>query len=219
MFTGLVEGLGRIQRIEKKGSEAQIWIKPEFTLEEKKVGESLAVNGVCLTVTAWDGQVFSVDVSDETLRRSNLGQLRVQSPVNLERALRLSDRLGGHLVTGHIDGTGKVLSKEKRDNFFRFRISFPKELRSLIVGKGSITVDGISLTVNQVHESDFDLTVIPHTAAQTTLGVVKIGQEVNLETDLIGKYIVQFLMQQGGDPDDKGTKITLGFLKAHGFYK
>ena len=219
MFTGLVEGQGRIQRIEKRGSEAQLWIKPEFPLEEKKVGESLAVNGVCLTVTAWDEQVFSVDVSDETLKRSNLGPLKVGSPVNLERALRLSDRLGGHLVTGHIDGTGRILNKESRNNFLWFRISFPKELRPLIVAKGSIAVDGISLTVNQVRESDFDLTIIPHTAYRTTLGVVQVGQDVNLETDLIGKYVVQFLTQQGGNPEIKGSKIDLGFLKEHGFYK
>jgi riboflavin synthase len=217
MFTGLVEGRGGVQRIEKKGSGARIWIKAEFSLEEKKIGESLAVNGVCLTVTGWDERIFSVDVSDETLKRSNLGRLKIQSPVNLERALRLSDRLGGHLVTGHIDGTGQVLKREDRNQFLGLTISFPEAFRPLIVEKGSIAVDGISLTVNRVGDRDFDLTIIPHTVAQTTLGTVQVGQEVNLETDLIGKYVVQFLIRQGGDPGEKGTRINQEFLKAHGF--
>jgi riboflavin synthase len=217
MFTGLVEGLGRIQRIEKMGPGARIWIRAEFSLEEKRVGESLAVNGVCLTATSWEGPVFSVDASEETLGRSNLGKLTVQSPVNLERALRLGDRLGGHLVTGHIDATGHIGNKEKRGNFLGIRIAFPGALRPLIVAKGSIAVDGISLTVNQVRESDFDLTVIPQTISQTTLGAARVGQEVNLETDLIGKYVVQFLSRQGKDPGAGGTGISQEFLKAHGF--
>lgn len=217
MFTGLVEGLGRIVRMEKKGQEAQLWIRPEFPWEEKKLGESVSVNGACLTATTWREEVFSVQVSEETLTHSNLGKLRIQQPVNLERALRLSDRLGGHLVTGHLDGIGKLLKKQNQGPFFLLKIAFPEPLRPYIVRKGSITVDGISLTVNQVWEDAFDLTIIPHTLGQTTLGLIKIGDEVNLETDIIGKYVVQLLSRQGEDHPGPGSKVDTDFLIKHGF--
>ncbi len=190
MFTGLVEGQGEVLRIEKERDKALLSIKPGFPWEERNLGESIAVNGVCLTVTAWMGNSFSVDVSEETLTRSDLGGLKVGDRVNLERALRLSDRLGGHWVTGHIDGTGRIVQKEIRESFFLLKISFSDSLRPFIVEKGSIAVDGVSLTVNRVGEKDLDLTIIPHTGAQTTLAEKKIGDEVNLETDLIGKYVV-----------------------------
>jgi len=217
MFTGLVEGLGRMVRIENKGPEAHLWIRPEFPWEEKKLGESISVNGVCLTATAWSAESFSVDVSEETLTQSNLGKLRIQQPVNLERALRLSDRLGGHFVTGHVDGIGQVLQKQNHGPFFLLKISFPDFLRPYIVRKGSITVDGISLTVNQVWEKAFDLTIIPHTLAQTTLGLMKIGDDVNLETDIIGKYVVQLLSHQGEDQPGPRSKVDTDFLREHGF--
>lgn len=217
MFTGLVEGLGRIVRIEKKGQEAQLWIRPGFPWEGKKLGESVSVNGVCLTAMSWREEVFSANVSEETLTHSNLGKLRIQQPVNLERALRLSDRLGGHLVTGHVDGVGKILEKQNKGPFFLLKIAFPELLRAHIVRKGSITVDGISLTVNQVWEKAFDLTIIPHTLDQTTLGPIKIGDEVNLETDIIGKYVVQLLSRQGEDQPGPKSKVDADFLRKHGF--
>lgn len=217
MFTGLVEGQGEIVRVEKRRNKALMWINPEFPWEEKKLGESISVNGVCLTASAWMGETFSLDVSEETLMRSNLGRLKMGDKVNLERALRLSDRLGGHLVTGHIDGVGRVLQKERQEGFFLLKLSLPKSLRPFIVEKGSIAVDGISLTVNRAGEDDFDLTIIPHTAAQTTLDRKKIGEEVNLETDLIGKYVFQFLNRQGDDPPGPKSKVDADFLKEHGF--
>jgi riboflavin synthase len=217
MFTGLVEGQGEIIRVEKKGNKALIWIKPEFPWEEKKLGESISVNGVCLTAAAWTGNTFSVDVSAETLGRSDLGQLKSGDRVNLERALRLSDRLGGHLVTGHIDGVGRILQKERQEGFFLLKIASPKSLRPFIVEKGSIAVDGISLTVNRIGEEDFDLTIIPHTAARTTLDRKPIGEEVNLETDLIGKYVFQFLSSQDKDQGRPGSKVDNDFLREHGF--
>ena len=217
MFTGLVEGQGEILRIEKKKDNALLWIRPGFLWEEKKVGESISVNGVCLTAAVWIGDSFSVDISEETLTRSNLGGLKVGDQVNLEKALRLSDRLGGHWVTGHIDGTGRILKKEIRESFFSLKISFSKSLRPFIVEKGSIAVDGVSLTVNQVEEKDFDLTIIPHTAAKTTLTRKNIGEEVNLETDLIGKYVYQFLSRQQEDGPVPKSKVDEVFLREHGF--
>jgi riboflavin synthase len=216
MFTGLVEGLGRIARIQNKGTEAQLGIVPEFSWSDKKLGESVAVNGVCLTVKGWEEKVFFADVSQETLRHSSLGRLQIKQPVNLERALRLSDRLGGHLVTGHVDGIGRILQKQTRGPFFWFKIEFPDAIRPLIVRKGSITVDGISLTVNDVQEKTFDLTIIPHTLAETTLGGLAEGAEVNLETDIIGKYVYQFLSLQKMEPRT-ASKVDSNFLKEHGF--
>jgi riboflavin synthase len=218
MFTGLIEGPGEIVRVEKKGNKALIWIKPEFPWDEKKLGESISVNGVCLTAAMWMGNTFSLDVSEETLRRSDLGRLKKGDRVNLERALRLSDRLGGHWVTGHIDGVGRILQKEKQGDFFWLRISSPESLRAFIVEKGSIAVDGISLTVNRVGEEAFDLTIIPHTAARTTLDRKQIGEAVNLETDLIGKYVVQFLSRRvNREPGRSGSKVDGDFLREHGF--
>lgn len=217
MFTGLVEGPGEIVRIEKKRNRALLWIKPEAHWEERKLGESISVNGVCLTATAWMGAIFSVDVSEETLVRSDLGKRKVGDRVNLERALRLSDRLGGHLVTGHIDGTGRIIEKTIRDDFFVLKIAISRSLRPFIVEKGSITVDGVSLTVNQVGEEDFSLTIIPHTGMNTTLGQKKIGEEVNLETDLIGKYVVQFLSRREDGSSRPGSKVDEHFLREHGF--
>lgn len=217
MFTGLVEGQGEIIRIEKKSNKAILFIKPGFPWEERKPGESVSVNGVCLTATAWMVETFSVDLSEETLVRSDLSKLKVGDRVNLERALRLSDRLGGHWVTGHIDGTGRIQQKEIQENFLLLKISFSKSLRPFIVEKGSIAVDGVSLTVNKVGEKDFDLTIIPYTVAQTTLGRKKIGEEVNLETDLIGKYVYQFLSRQKEGSSERRSKVDEGFLSEHGF--
>jgi riboflavin synthase len=217
MFTGLVEGQGEITRIEKKRDKALLSIKPGFPWEEKKQGESVNVNGVCLTAAAWKGETFSADVSEETLIRSNLRKIKVGDLVNLERALRFSDRLGGHWVTGHIDGTGRILQKENRESFFLVKISFEKSIRPFIVEKGSIAVDGISLTVNRVGENNFDLTIIPHTASQTTLVRRKIGDEVNLETDLLGKYVYQFLSRQREGGPEIESKVNENFLKEHGF--
>lgn len=217
MFTGLVEGLGRVVRIERRGQVAHFWVNPGIHWGEKTLGESISVNGVCLTVTAWAGETFSVDVSTETLTRTNLGGLKIGDQVNLERALRLSDRLGGHLVTGHIDGTGRILEKRIGEGFWSIKIAIPRSLRPLMVEKGSITVDGVSLTVNQVGEDDFSLTIIPHTGEKTTLGQRKVGEVVNLETDLIGKYVVQFLSRWKDGPSRPDSKVDEHFLREHGF--
>ncbi|MEW6185561.1 MAG: riboflavin synthase [Thermodesulfobacteriota bacterium] len=216
MFTGLVEGQGEVVGIDKKRDYSLLSIKANFAWEEKKIGESIAVNGVCLTATNWKGDIFSVDVSEETLKRSDLGRLKIGDRVNLERALRLSDRLGGHLVSGHIDGTGKIVEKDLQQGFYRLTISFNGALRPFVVEKGSIAVDGVSLTVNEVGETELGLTLIPHTAAETTLVRKKVGEEVNLETDLIGKYVYQFLSHRDKNSSNP-SKVDEGFLRKHGF--
>jgi riboflavin synthase len=217
MFTGLIEGQGEVLRIEKKRDKALLWITPGFSWEVRKLGESIAVNGVCLTGTAWVGDSFSVDVSEETLTRSDLGKLKIGDQANLERALRLSDRLGGHWVTGHIDGTGFIVRKEFQEGFVKLKVSFSESLRPFIVEKGSIAVDGVSLTVNGVAEKELDLTIIPHTGVQTTLMGKKVGDEINLETDLIGKYVFKFLSRRNEEGPSPKSKVNEGFLKEHGF--
>lgn len=217
MFTGLVEGKGTIVRQEKRGEGRRFWIRPQFHWGDRDLGESIAVNGVCLTAAVWEDQIFSVDISPETLVRSNLGGLKPGETVNLERALRLSDRLGGHLVTGHVDGLGTVTGKQSSGSFVRFTVSFPDELAPTIVEKGSIALDGISLTVNRVADRELELMVIPHTAARTTLPDREVGDTVNLETDLIGKYVIHFLNRSRGVKTGSESRISEAFLARHGF--
>jgi riboflavin synthase len=181
------------------------------------LGESIAVNGVCLTATSWQDGVFSVDVSGETLSRSTLNLLKIGAGVNLERALRLSDRLGGHLVTGHVDGLGEISRREIRGDFWWIQIAFPENLGLFIVEKGSIAVEGISLTVNKVSGLTFDLILIPHTADRTTLLAKNVGEAVNLETDLIGKYAVHLIKRTRSEGTKPESKINADFLARHGF--
>ncbi|WP_022852834.1 riboflavin synthase [Thermodesulfatator atlanticus] len=210
MFTGIVEGLGEIVKIESRARGRVFFILSPFDLGDTQIGDSIAVNGVCLTVTALSGNQFAVDVSPETLKRSTLGSFKVGEKVNLERALRVGDRLGGHLVTGHVDGIGKVLKRELRGDFIFYTVKIPKDLARYVVEKGSIAIDGISLTVNQIKDDEVSLAIIPHTAKLTTIGFRNPGDEVNIEVDIIGKYVAKLLK-----PYDKG--LTEEFLREHGF--
>jgi riboflavin synthase len=215
MFTGLVEEIGRVQAIVKSTKSARITIKASKVLEEVKLGDSISTNGVCLTVTEFSSNSFSVDVMAETMRRSNLHRLSPGDEVNLERALRVGDRLGGHIVSGHIDGVGTITNYEDEDNAVWVTIATEPEVLRYIVQKGSIAIDGISLTVAYVDETVFKVSIIPHTKEVTTLLRRKIGHVVNLECDMVGKYIEKMLKSKEQAPIKKG--IDMNFLSEHGF--
>lgn len=189
MFTGIVEGKGEIKEIMKGRKSFVLSVLAPFDLSEDKIGDSIAVNGICLTATNIKGNLFCADVSQETLSRTSLSGLGTGSAVNLERALKAGGRFGGHIVTGHIDGTGRLIKKETRGESVYLEISAKEDILRLIVEKGSVAIDGISLTVNSVQKNSFSLNIIPHTLEITTLGNIRTGDEVNIETDIIGKYV------------------------------
>ena len=197
MFTGIIEKVGRIKKINKLSKGAEITIEAGNLLDDVKIGDSIAVNGVCLTVTSMSGTLFTADVMAETLRRSSLGELSSGDGVNLERAMSLQGRFGGHIVSGHIDGTGVIESFEKEDNAVWVSIKADSSILRLIVEKGSIAIDGISLTVAYVDKERFKVSVIPHTGEETTLLKKKRGAVVNLENDIIGKYVERLLFTSG----------------------
>ena len=215
MFTGIVEELGTIRAVRRGAASAVLSIGASEVLSDLKIGDSVAVNGVCLTVTSLDDGGFTADVMHETLNRSSLGALIPGSRVNLERAMPANGRFGGHIVSGHIDGTGKVASVRPDDNALWYTIYAAPELLRYIVEKGSITIDGISLTVAAVDDTSFSVSLIPHTAAVTTLGKKRAGDTVNLETDIIGKY-VEKLLRPAPESERQGG-ISLEFLAENGF--
>lgn len=193
MFTGLVEEVGRVLRLTRRGEGAHLYVSAHRVLEGTRIGNSVSVSGACLTVVAIVGDTFAVDCMAETLEHTTIGALRPGHEVNLERALVLGDRLGGHLVLGHVDGVGDVLSARTRGIAQELRISLPAELRGFVAGKGSIAVDGISLTVIDVTDTEFGLGIIPHTLRETTLRAVSPGTRVNLEVDILARYVRQVL--------------------------
>ena len=215
MFTGIVEELGVVRSIRRGARSAELSIGARTVLSDLKIGDSVAVNGVCLTATAVDGGGFTADVMHETLRRSSLGALALGSRVNLERAMAADGRFGGHIVAGHIDGTGTITEKRQDDNAVWYTVSAAPGLLRYVVEKGSIAMDGISLTVASVEADRFSVSVIPHTAAVTALGAKGPGDTVNLETDLIGKYVEKLLFPREDTPRTGG--ISLEFLAEHGF--
>lgn len=197
MFTGIVEEMGEIVNQQRAKNSISLSIKAKVVLDDLKVGDSIAINGVCLTVTAIASTSFHADIMPETLRKTNLYELKNGDRVNLERALPAGGRLGGHFVSGHIDGVGTIMSDFKEGNARVVRISSPYQVTRYIIGKGSIAVDGISLTVVEVDKTSFSVSLIPHTAGSTTLGYKKPGDKVNLEADMLGKYIEKFLLNAG----------------------
>ncbi|WP_054694879.1 riboflavin synthase [Syntrophomonas palmitatica] len=214
MFTGIVEEIGQVRHIRKGGKSAQIDVQASLVVQDLKIGDSMAVNGVCLTVIDFDRQHFVADVMPETMLKTTLAGLNPGSLVNIERALRLSDRLGGHIMQGHVDGIGKVMEKNMLDISTIFRISAPLNLMKYIVPKGSVSIDGTSLTVVDVFEDSFTVSLIPHTSAQTILGNKKAGDLVNLETDILGRYIEKLLFSS---EQKTRNPVSLEFLAENGF--
>jgi len=215
MFTGIIEDKGRVLKVEYRGQEKRLTIGLPPHLTEVQLGDSINVNGVCLTVARKGQQSIELDLSKETLQRSALGELKQGDEVNLERALRLSDRLGGHIVNGHIDGVGVIIEKKKERDFLQLTIRIPESVSKYVVQKGSIAIDGISLTVNEYHGGEIRLTLIPYTIEKTTLVDKKVGDRLNVEADILGKY-VEKLLARG---DKKTGEMDLSFLKEHGFIK
>ena len=216
MFTGIIEEGGVIKNIKMCAKLAVITIQANTVMEDIHLGDSIAMNGVCLTVTSFDKNSYSVDVMHETLRRTNLGALKGGSRVNLERAMAADGRFGGHIVAGHVDGTGVITSMKQDDNAVWIDIETDASVLKYIVEKGSITIDGISLTVAQVDSRSFAVSVIPHTGMHTTLLEKKPGDSVNLETDMIGKYVEKLLGYQEQEQKPK-SNITMEFLMENGF--
>ena len=215
MFTGIVEGIGKVTQTQRTGDLLVLSISTPAALTDMAVGDSICVNGACLTVNALAHGEFQADVSPETLGRTTVGSLRPGDEVNLERALRMSDRLGGHLVTGHVDATGPVVEVSTGAGSLTMTIAVSRELVPYLVEKGSVAVDGVSLTVSGMRGDEFQVAVIPHTAKNTTLGKKRAGDHVNIEVDIIGKYVKRFLekgVDSSGGIDEK-------FLAEHGFYR
>jgi riboflavin synthase len=219
MFTGIIEGFGTIREIRTEGQGKRMTVDADFFLEQTKIGHSICVSGACLTVITIDNKRFTVDVSPETLAKTTFKSAKIGDRVNLERALRLSDRIDGHLVSGHIDGIGTVMLKQNIGNAIIVSIKVPEFISHYMIQKGSVAVDGISLTINNCGHDSFDVSIIPHTAKLTTIGFKKAGDLVNIETDIIGKYIERFVGDKRRDEKKKeaGSSLDMEFLAKSGF--
>jgi riboflavin synthase len=217
MFTGIIAGVGKLTGKRSVGGGLAFTLEAGFDISDPEEGESIAVNGVCLTAYNIRGNHFTADVSPETLSRTKLGQIGPGDSVNLERALRLSDRLGGHMVSGHVDCMAAVSGKKEVGDYTIFNFSLPAEHGRYIIEKGSITIDGVSLTVNNCGTGTFSVSIIPHTLKITTLGLLRVGSKVNIEVDIIGKYVEKLLAPKEGSEGDGENTLNPGFLAQHGF--
>jgi riboflavin synthase len=221
MFTGLIEGTGRLIRLDRHGLDGRLVIQAQFPVGKLVLGESIAVDGVCLTVVSFQGSQFTADVSAETLGRTTLGGKMPGVRLNLERALRLGDRLGGHLVSGHVDVIGRLVDRKDEGRSIRFFFDISPEFSRYTIEKGSVAVNGISLTINGCREGQFDVNIVPHTVQETTMGDLHMGQMVNIETDLIGKYVEKLVAPWTGasrDREEVSSGIDAAFLQKHGFF-
>lgn len=223
MFTGIIEDIGVIQSLQPSGEDIRLTIKPhKLDLSDVALGDSIANNGVCLTVTALSGTTFSADVSHETIKRTGFAHYQAGSKVNLEKALQANGRLGGHIVSGHVDGLGQVLSVENVGRYVEIWLQAPDSLAKYLAEKGSITVDGVSLTVNKVNGSQFLITLIPHSLQQTIIGLYKVGTQVNLEVDVIARYLERLMLgDKAAEQSVDGQKkdISMAFLAENGYLR
>ena len=219
MFTGIIEAIGTIRALSPKGGDVRVYVETgKLDLADVKLGDSIAVNGVCLTAVELPGDGFWADVSRETLARTAFIDLKTGSKVNLEKALTPSSRLGGHLVSGHVDGVGEILKREDNARAIQFTVRAPRELAKCIALTGSITVDGTSLTVNAVNGAEFELTIVPHTLVETIMADYRPGRQVNLEVDLLARYLERLLLgDKAAEPAASG--ISESFLAEHGYLK
>lgn len=217
MFTGIIEGMGTIDAIRPEGEGKQLAISADFHLAGTRIGDSISVNGACLTAVRLEGRRFDVDVSPETVARTTIGSAKVGDRVNLERALRLGDRLDGHLVSGHVDGLGFLAARESAANALVLTFKTGPELTRYMIQKGSVAIDGVSLTINRLQSDHFQVSIIPQTAKLTTIGRKRVGQSCNIETDLIGKYVERFVTP--GEPSEKegAGGVDLDLLVKSGF--
>ena len=218
MFTGIIEGLGTISSVRPLGQGSRLAVEAGFELKGTKIGDSIAVNGACLTVVTLSGRRFEADVSSETLEKTTFGQVKIGEQVNLERALLLTSRVDGHLVSGHVDATGMIARREAVGNATVVTVAVPADAARYIIPKGSVAVDGISLTVNQCDEGSFGVSIIPHTGLVTTIGFKKQGERVNIETDMIGKYVERFLTaDKKEEKESNGKGVDMALLAKSGF--
>jgi len=218
MFTGIIEGLGTVTGLRPSASGQRITVDADFSLDRTKVGDSISVSGACLTAVLIEGRRFQADISPETLDKTTFKRAKIGDRVNLERALILSDRIDGHLVSGHVDGTGVIRSKQQAGNATLVTIEVPPWMSRYIIGKGSVAVDGISLTVNTCGPDHFEVSIIPHTGKLTTIGLKQNGTHVNIETDMIGKYVERFLAVYPKDAEKGETsKVDMNLLARTGF--
>lgn len=216
MFTGIVEELGTVKKLQTEGKTMVLSIQGNKVPEDLNLGDSVAVNGVCLTVTALNNSIFELDVMPETFQSTSLRNLKQGSPVNLERAVQANGRFGGHFVTGHVDTVGQIMKRERRENAIYIDVSVPKEFSHLTLFKGSIALDGTSLTIFGLTDDKVTVSIIPHTAKESVLGTKKIGDIVNVEFDMIGKYLYSFLGKEE-DQNEVSEGISKTFLKENGF--
>jgi riboflavin synthase len=221
MFTGIIESIGTVKQMQDKGGDMRLELETgKLDMKDVVLGDSIAVNGVCLTVIEMTGNSFSADVSRETLKHTSLGKLKPGSQVNLEKALTLQTRLGGHMVSGHVDALGTVLERKDDARSIWFKVQAPANLAKYIVHKGSITVDGTSLTVNAVDGNEFELNIVPHTLQETIMNNYAAGTEVNLEVDIIGRYLERLLLgEKAADKEVSGNGVDMDLLQRAGFLK
>ena len=213
MFTGIIEEIGVVSEIKRTGQGAVLTVNASDVLTDSEVGDSIAIDGVCLTMTRADSTSFTADISAETLRRTTLGDLSRGDAVNLERSLQLNSRLGGHIVLGHVDDVGAISGWEDEGDSSMMRVAASPDVMRYVVFKGSICVDGISLTIANLFETEFEIALIPHTKQVTTIGEKRVGDRVNIEVDLLGRYVERLLAA----PANRSSSIDLAFLKSHGY--